>query len=98
MGNRQSKSEIARDILDYLNSNPDAQDTLAGIIEWWLLEEQIKQRTDKVKAAVADLVKEGLIIETVGKDSQTHYRINVDRAAEIKSLLDRTTKQRKKHK
>ena len=92
MGKRQSKSEIARYILDYLDSNPEAQDTLAGIVEWWLLEVEIKRSSANVTAAVADLVKKGLIIETVGRDSQTHYRINLDRAKEIKSLLGGDTK------
>jgi hypothetical protein len=88
MGNSKTKSEIARDILEYLARNPDAQDTIAGILEWWLLEQQIKHRSDKVKAALTDLVTSGLVVEVVGKDSQTHYRINVERAKEIMSLLE----------
>jgi hypothetical protein len=87
--NPQSKSEIARDILAYLISNPEAQDTFAGIVEWWLLEEQIKRRSESIREALAELVSSGLIIEIVGKDSQTHYRINGERAAEITTLLDR---------
>jgi len=98
MGNRQSKSEIAHDILSYLNANPEARDTLGGIIEWWLLEEQIKYRSEKVKAAIAELVQKGLLIESLGKDSQVHYRINSERAEEIRSLLDRDKKRRKKRK
>ena len=98
MGNRQSKSEIARDILSYLNANPEARDTLNGIIEWWLLEEQIKHRIEMVKEAVAELVKKGLLIETIGWDSQIQYQINSERAKEIGSLLDRDTKRRKKRK
>jgi len=30
-----------REILAYLADHPDAQDTLAGIFEWWLLERKI---------------------------------------------------------
>jgi len=89
MANPQSKSEIARDILAYLISNPEAQDTFSGIVEWWLLEEQIKRRRENIREALADLVSSGLIIEIVGRDSQTHYRINGERAAEITTLLDR---------
>jgi uncharacterized protein YoaH (UPF0181 family) len=89
MANPQSKSEIARDILAYLISNPEAQDTFAGIVEWWLLEEQIKRRSESIREALAELVSSGLIIEIVGKDSQTNYRINGERAAEITTLLDR---------
>lgn len=87
MCKRQSKPEIARDILAYLIRNPEAQDTFAGIVEWWLLEEQIKRRSESIKEALAELVANGLIVEIVGKDSQTHYRINGERAQEIMGLL-----------
>jgi len=90
---RQSKSEIARDILAYLTRNPEAQDTLAGIAEWWLLEEQIKRQSESVKEALADLVARGFIIEIVGKDSQTRYRVNAQRASEIAALLQKTNGQ-----
>jgi len=89
MVNRQSKSEIAHDILAYLSSNPEAQDTLTGIVEWWLLEEQIKRRSEAVTEAVAELVSNGFIIETIGKDTQIHYRINREKAQEIIALLNR---------
>ena len=83
------QSQIARDVLAYLSENPDAQDTLAGIVEWWLLEAQIKYRTESVKRALAQLVEEGLIIEKAGKDSQPHYRINANKSQEIIALLGR---------
>jgi hypothetical protein len=86
---KQSKSEIARDILAYLTSNPEAQDTLTGIVEWWLLEEQIKHRNEIVTEALADLVANDFLIGVNGKDSQTHYRINREKAQEIVALLNR---------
>jgi hypothetical protein len=89
MCNQESKSEIARDILSYLTRHPEAQDTVAGIVEWWLLEEHIKRRSQNVKEALAELVASGLIVEIVGKDSQTRYRINRERVRDIRSLLDR---------
>jgi len=88
---RDSESErfrIAQDILGYLSNNPDAEDTLPGIVEWWLLAEHVKRRTETVKEALSELVQEGLLLETTGLDSQSHYRINAQKAAEIMALVD----------
>ena len=60
------KSQIGNKILAYLVENPKAQDTLEGIVEWWLLEREIKFETARVREALADLVARGLILETKG--------------------------------
>lgn len=71
-----NKAQIGYQILAYLAAHPEAQDTLEGIVEWWLLEQQIKFQTARVKEALSELVAKGLILEKKGLDSQTHYRIN----------------------
>lgn len=81
------KSQIAYEILAYLVENPGAQDTVEGIVEWWLLEQQIKRQTAKVKEALAELVSKGLILQHKGKDLRTHYRINRRKSKEIQALL-----------
>ncbi len=48
------KTQITYDILGYLAEHPGAQDTLEGIIEWWLLEQEIKRQTGKVKEALTE--------------------------------------------
>ena len=80
-------SKIGNEILVYLIDHPNARDTLDGIVEWWLLEQQIKFQTTRVKQALSELVAEGLLIETKGSDSQIHYRINSSRLEEIKKLV-----------
>jgi len=80
-------SQISCQIIAYLVEHPEAQDTLEGIIEWWLLERQIKFQTAKVKEALSELVAKGLVIEHNGRDSQTHYRINNCKRKEIPELF-----------
>jgi hypothetical protein len=70
------KSQIAGDVLDYLAAHPAAQDTLEGIVEWWLEEQHIIRQTSGVKEALDDLVARGLIIERHGQDARTFYRIS----------------------
>ena len=81
------QSHVTQAILAYLAENPDAQDTLAGIADWWLLERQIKTQTATVKKALAELVSGELVLERKGEDSQVHYRINSRRLKEIKAML-----------
>ena len=82
------RSHIAQAILAYLAENPDAQDTLAGIAEWWLLEQQIKTQTAMVKEVLAELVSGELLLERKSPDSQVHYRINSGKLKEIKAMLE----------
>ena len=80
-------SPIAQDILAYLAEHPRAQDSLEGIMQWWLLEQEIKRQLAQVQTALAELVAQGLILERRGKDGRTLYRLNRRRAAEIRRLL-----------
>jgi predicted transcriptional regulator len=80
-------SQIAAAILAYLAEHPKAQDTLEGIVEWWLLEQEIKRRTAMVQEALAELLTKGLVVERKGRDGRMHYRLNRHKRQEIAALL-----------
>jgi predicted transcriptional regulator len=82
------ESTIGNEILAYLVDHPKAQDTLEGIVEWWLLERTIKFQKAQVKKALTELVTNGLIIEQKGGNSKVHYRVNQSRFDEIKKLVE----------
>jgi hypothetical protein len=54
-------SKVARDILGYLERNPDAGDTLRGVARWWLLQQRIHTAVEDVQRALDQLVKLGLV-------------------------------------
>lgn len=74
-------------ILAYLHANPEAQDTLEGIVEWWLLDQKISRQTERVKQALAELTERGLIVARIGTDSRVHYGIERNKLEEIESVL-----------
>jgi DNA-binding PadR family transcriptional regulator len=79
--------QIAYDILAYLAENPDAQDTLEGIVEWWLSQQAVKPKTTLVEEALTELVSRGLILARRGKDARTYYKVNRRRLREITATL-----------
>ncbi len=85
-----AKSEITREILAYLLEHPDAQDTIDGIVEWWLLEQEIKYQIAKVKEALSELVRNGFVLEKKMKDSLIHYQINRQKIDDIRIFLDQS--------
>jgi hypothetical protein len=85
----EDKSQIAHEILAYLTDHPDAQDTMDGIIQWWLPEQKIKYEIGKVREIVSELVKKELLLEHKSADSRVHYTINRNRYGEIKALLEK---------
>lgn len=81
--------DLARRILAYLDENPDANDTSEGIAEWWLLEREIREQQDQVEAALSELAAEGWVIASRRADARVHYRLNPDRAQELREHLAR---------
>lgn len=78
---REKDSEMRKQrveglILTYLARNPTAEDTVDGILEWWLVNEEIRYRLQEAEAALAELTDRGVITRTVGEDSRVRYRIS----------------------
>jgi hypothetical protein len=84
-----SESRIANMILTYLCTNPNAEDTVEGIVEWWLLEEDIKWRTAAVKQALSELITNDLLLEKRGSDGRLRYSVNPERLSEIQQQVQK---------
>lgn len=52
-------------ILDYLQRNPEAADTLEGIVSWWLPAEPVRVEASRVERALEQLVAEGFAVKSV---------------------------------
>jgi hypothetical protein len=85
---------IFYDILAYLADHPQAQDTVEGIVEWWLLEQRIKRATTQVKAAVAQLAAEELVIPREGTAGRIYYRLNRRKLHDIRRILKEQNKEK----
>jgi hypothetical protein len=80
-------SKLARQILRYLASHPDARDTVRGIAEWWLMQETIERNVCAVRAALRELVAAELVIEQPGSANGECYRLNRERTAEVERIV-----------
>jgi spore cortex formation protein SpoVR/YcgB (stage V sporulation) len=81
-------------ILRYLVENPKAQDTLEGVVEWWLLDKYTKGNVMRVKEALEYLVSADLILQRRGKESRIYYKINPQKLREIYALLTHSSRPR----
>lgn len=72
-----SVAETVQAILDYLRKYPNAQDTEAGILQWWLTDLPAKPRHATVRQALDELVRDGFLVEHKGKDAQISYRMKI---------------------
>jgi hypothetical protein len=82
------KAEIGQRVLSYLITNSDAGDTLEGIVEWWLMEQKIRDSTAEVKEALEEFTQKQLIVKYQSGDGRIHYRINRGKEKEIQDFLD----------
>jgi hypothetical protein len=66
----------ALEILDYLTRHPDAQDTIDGILHWWVLEAYIRTWAPKITEAVTQLVERGFLEQKPSSDGHVFYRVS----------------------
>lgn len=74
--NHQCKtSEIVDVILRYLEKHPDSEDTLEGIVCWWMKEQRIDDSRVSVDKALQRLASDHVISVTM-RNSVTYYKLN----------------------
>ena len=78
---------IADEILAYLVQHPEAQDTLEGITEWWLLEQRIRHAVAEIDDVLHDLVADDLLVTRQCADGRTYYALNRAKEREIRRHL-----------
>jgi len=66
----------APEILDYLALQPDAQDTIDGILHWWVLDSCIRGWAPKIAETVAQLVENGFLEQKPSSDGRIFYHVS----------------------
>jgi hypothetical protein len=66
----------APEILDYLARHPEAQDTIDGILHWWVLDAYIRNWAPKIAKTVAQLVEQGFLEQSQSADGKVFYRVS----------------------
>jgi hypothetical protein len=74
----------APEILDYLARHPDAQDTLEGILQWWVLDSCIRNWAPRIAKTVAQLVEAGFLEKRTSAEGQIRYRISASYARQLR--------------
>jgi hypothetical protein len=90
MGENQTpaqKCSLTYQVLSYLAENPKAEDSLEGVLQWWLLQQRIEFEMNRVKQALEELAIRNFVIEVKGPDNRIFYRINESRRNEIDAFL-----------
>jgi len=82
-----SGQPIANEILAYLVNHPEAQDTLEGITEWWLLEQRIRHAVAEVDKVLHDLAAHDLLVTRQCADGRIYYGLNRVKEREIRRHL-----------
>lgn len=89
MSSIAENKNVSQEILRYLLRHPDAQDTLEGISEWWLLEETIRRKYAEVESALLTLVRLGFVLEKPIVNVGTFYCLNHSKKNEIRKLIEK---------
>jgi len=72
----ERQEKISGMIINYLRKNPDAGDTLEGIVKWWLGFESIESSMDDVVGVLETLIRKKAISMYSIADGTTFYKVN----------------------
>jgi hypothetical protein len=78
---------LADEVLVYLIRHPQAQDTVEGIAEWWLLEQRIRDAVADVEVTLRELVDRDFLVVHHCLEGRTYYGLNRDKEREIRRHL-----------
>ncbi len=81
----------APEILDYLARHPEAQDTIDGILHWWVLDACIRKWAPKIAETVAQLVERGFLEQKRSADGNVFYRASPNYLATLQRRLPRNS-------
>ena len=81
--------ETSHRILAYLMDNPNAQDTLQGIVDWWMLQQDIKRNITLIRKVIGRLIRKGFLLERLGIDNRKYYQVNREKLPEISVLIQK---------
>lgn len=84
-------TELERAILNYLLQHDKACDTLYGIAEHWVLQQQFEQLVKQVDEALQVLVDRGFVSVDQSPATGPLYRLNGRRTEEIRHRLDQNS-------
>lgn len=82
-------SRVLFAILAYLVDHPEADDTIEGIAQWWILEQRIRQQILVIEKALGVLVDKGFVLKQCSRNGQPRYRINRRMHQQIEAFLDK---------
>ena len=83
----EAPGPLTQQLLDYWIEHPEAQGTVEAIVEWWLLEQRIRQAADEVGAVLVELVAKDFVLERQQADGRVCYGLNREKKAEIRAWL-----------
>ena len=67
-------TDVSQLIESYLNNHPQAQDTLDGVVDWWLQKQLIDNSTAVVKDSLDRLIQKGVVAEVI-RDKTVYYKL-----------------------
>lgn len=60
-GEDGARENVAQALLRYLQTHPDAADTLEGVVKWWLPRQRYLDAMERVEAALELLVQREMV-------------------------------------
>ncbi len=71
-----SEEELSEAVMEYLSEHPEAEDTLEGIAEWWVMRRQVRSEVAALREVLRRLTDRG-VLEKIGTGDSSRYRLKI---------------------
>lgn len=87
----RNADDYRHSILSYLTRHPQAQDTVEGIAEWWVMDQHLHVILEEIQDALAALVRNQYLVEKRRQDGRVYYALNLENMDKIQQFLSLET-------
>jgi hypothetical protein len=69
------ESEVETSVLEYLRRHPQATDSVAGIVEWWLPRQRYETALERISSILERMVSDNRLTRRTLPDGATVYSL-----------------------
>lgn len=88
---------VAKLLLRYMKSHPEAKHTAEGIARWWILQQKMEEEVGKIENVIDYFINIGMLERVSVQQDQIYYKFNTKKVVQFIERLNNLQDQENKY-